>query len=222
MTLEELTTHLLRICKENNYRKIYICGNGSSGKTTLSKSLYNKASTIGTCNLISLDDYLVDITLRKNSLYTWYENDKEYQGRYTSSCKESYDLKSVYALLYNLDNGLDTYYFPLRYQEKHNIRRLYANYTLTILEGAGTVFLDKDANESLTILLGCSKELEIKRRSKRTKELKRDISENFDEVRSNEYRVNVLSQKDTFDLVITSDEDYKYHLVGKNLVKNNS
>ena len=222
MTLEELTTHLLRICKENNYRKIYICGNGSSRKTTLSKSLYNKASTIGICNLISLDDYLVDITLRKNSLYTWYENNKEYQGRYTSSCKESYDLKSVYALLYNLDNGLDTYYFPLRYQEKHNIRRLYANYTLTILEGVGTVFLDKDANESLTILLGCSKELEIKRRSKRTKELKRDIYENFDEVRSREYQVNVLSQKDTFDLVITSDEDYKYHLVGGNLVKNNS
>ena len=222
MTLEELTTHLLRICKENNYRKIYICGNGSSGKTTLSKSLYNKVSTIGICNLISLDDYLVDINIRKNSLYTWYENDKKYQGRYTSSCKESYDLKSVYALLYNLDNGLDTYYFPLRYQEKHNIRRLYTNYTLTILEGVGTVFLDKDANESLTILLGCSKELEIKRRSKRTKELKRDISENFDEVRANEYRVNVLSQKDTFDLVITSDEDYKYHLVGGNLVKNNS
>lgn len=222
MTLEELTTHLLRICKENNYRKIYICGNGSSGKTTLSKSLYNKASTIGICNLISLDDYLVDITLRKNSIYTWYENDKEYQGRYTSSCKESYDLKSVYALLYNLDNGLDTYYFPLSYQEKHNIRRLYTNYTLTILEGVGTVFLDKDANESLTILLGCSKELEIKRRSKRTKELKRDISENFDEVRSREYQVNVLNQKDIFDLVITSDEDYKYHLVGGNLVKNNS
>ena len=222
MSLEELTTHLLRICKENNYRKIYICGNGSSGKTTLSKSLYNKVSTIGICNLISLDDYLVDIILRNNSLYTWYENDKEYQGRYTSSCKESYDLKSVYALLYNLDNGLDTYYFPLRYQEKHNIRRLYTNYTLTILEGVGTVFLDKDASESLTILLGCSKELEIKRRSKRTKELKRDISENFDEVRSREYQVNVLSQKDTFDLVITSDEDYKYHLVGGNLVKNNS
>ena len=222
MTLEELTTHLLRICKENNYRKIYICGNGSSGKTTLSKSLYSKASTIGICNLISLDDYLVDINIRKNSLYTLYENDKKYQGRYTSSCKESYDLKSVYALLYNLDNGLDTYYFPLRYQEKHNIRRLYTNYTLTILEGVGTVFLDKDANESLTILLGCSKELEIKRRSKRTKELKRDISENFDEVRANEYRVNVLSQKDTFDLVITSDEDYKYHLVGGNLFKNNS
>lgn len=222
MTLEELTTHLLRICKENNYRKIYICGNGSSGKTTLSKSLYNKVSTIGICNLISLDDYLVDINIRKNSLYTWYENDKKYQGRYTSSCKESYDLKSVYALLYNLDNGLDTYYFPLRYQEKHNIRRLYTNYTLTILEGVGTVFLDKDAYESLTILLGCSKELEIKRRRKRTKELKRDISENFDEVRANEYRVNVLSQKDTFDLVITSDEDYKYHLVGGNLVKNNS
>ena len=222
MTLEELTTYLLRICKENNYRKIYICGNGSSGKTTLSKSLYNKVSTIGICNLISLDDYLVDINIRKNSLYTWYENDKEYQGRYTSSCKESYDLKSVYALLYNLDNGLDTYYFPLRYQEKHNIRRLYTNYTLTILEGVGTVFLDKDANESLTILLGCSKELEIKRRSKRTKELKRDISENFDEVRSREYQVNVLNQKDIFDLVITSDEDYKYHLVGGNLVKNNS
>ena len=222
MTLEELTTYLLKLCKEKNYRKIYICGNGSSGKTTLSKSLYNKASTIGICNLISLDDYLVDITLRKNSLYTWYENDKKYQGRYTSSCKESYDLKCVYALLYNLDNGLDTYYFPLRYQEKHNIRRLYTNYTLTILEGVGTVFLDKDANESLTILLGCSKDLEIKRRSKRTKELNRDISENFDEVRSREYRVNVLSQKDTFSLIINSDENYQYHLVGGKLFNGKS
>mgnify|MGYP005761185157 CR=1 FL=1 len=222
MNLEELTTYLLRICKENNYRKIYICGNGSSGKTTLSKSLYNKASTIGLCNLISLDDYLVDLNLRKNSTYTWYENDKKYQGRYTSSYKETYDLKSVYALLYNLDNGLDSYYFPLRYQEKHNIRRLYANYTLTILEGVGTIFLDKDTKESLTILLECSKYLEIKRRSNRTKELKRDISENFDEVRAREYQVNVLSQKETFDLIINSDEDYKYHLVGGKLFKNNS
>lgn len=222
MNLDELTTYLLKICQVRKLRKVYICGNGSSGKTTLSKSLYEKESQVGTCNLISLDDYLVDITIRKNSVYTWYEGNQKYQGRYTSSCQEAYDLRSVYALLYNLDNGLDSYYFPLRYQEKHKIRKLFANYILTIIEGVGTVFLEKDANESLTILLECSKNLEMARRSARTKKLNRDISENYDEVRASEYRVNVLSKKDTFDLVITSDENYQYHLIGGKLFNDKS
>ena len=67
MELKDLVNFIIDIVKKKNLNKVYICGNGSSGKTTLSKVLYDKASMIGTCNLISLDDYLVDINLRKNS-----------------------------------------------------------------------------------------------------------------------------------------------------------
>ena len=66
MELRDLVNFIIDIVKKKNLNKVYICGNGSSGKTTLSKALYDKASMIGTCNLISLDDYLVDINLRKN------------------------------------------------------------------------------------------------------------------------------------------------------------
>lgn len=37
MKIEQLTKNIIDICKNNNLNKIYICGNGASGKTTLSK-----------------------------------------------------------------------------------------------------------------------------------------------------------------------------------------
>lgn len=219
MELQELVDLIIDICKKNNLNKVYICGNGSSGKTTLSKALHEKASLIDRCNLISLDDYLVDINLRKNSLYTWYDGSKKHQGRYTSSCLESYFLKGVYEELYNIDNGLECFHLPYRYYEKDKIRKLYPNYFLTILEGVGTCFLDKDESKSLTILLKCNKTEEIKRRKQRTLELKRDASELYDATRDKEFSLNVLSKEDTFDLVLISDEDYHYHIVKKGLDK---
>ena len=78
MELKDLVNFIIDIVKKKNLNKVYICGNGSSGKTTLSKALYDKASMIGTCNLISLDDYLADINLRKNSLYIFDYNGKKY------------------------------------------------------------------------------------------------------------------------------------------------
>ena len=68
-----------------------------------------------------------------------------------------------------------------------------SNYFLTIIEGVGTVFLEKDKEKSLTILLKCSKENEIKRRLIRTEQLNRDNTELYDEKRSSQYRVNILS-----------------------------
>ena len=89
------------------------------------------------------------------------------------------------------------------------------NYFLTILEGVGTCFLDKEESKSLTILLKCNQTEEIKRRKKRTLELKRDTSELYDDIRNKEFKLNVLSKENTFDLVLISDEDYHYHIIKK-------
>ena len=119
MKIEQLVQYIIDICIEKKLNKIYICGNGGSGKTTLSKKIYEEASKYGNIKLISLDDFLIDMDVRKSSIVKWTENDIEYEGRYTSSNKESYFLKNVYEIIYNIDNGVDCYYFPRRYKEKN-------------------------------------------------------------------------------------------------------
>lgn len=213
MKIEQLVQHIIDICNENNLNKVYICGNGGSGKTTLSKKLQEQAMRYGHVNIISLDDFMANTTMRKNATIKWKENDIEYVGRYTSSNFETYFLKNVYEIIYNIDHGIDCFYFPRRYKEKNNIRQLKSNYFLTVIEGVGTVFLEKNKEQSLTILLKCNKENEIERRKIRTKELKRNDIELYDEKRSSQYRVNVLSHEKEFDLVIINDEEFNYEIL---------
>ena len=47
----------------------------------------------------------------------------------------------------------------------------------------------------------------------RTRQLNRDVTELYDEKRSSQYRVNVLSQEKQFDLIITNDEEFNYEIV---------
>lgn len=215
MKIEELVQYIINICKEKNLNKIYICGNGGSGKTTLSKKIYELGVEYGNVNIISLDDFMADTTMRKNSIVKWYENNIEYVGRYTSSNFETYFLKNVYEIIYNIDHGVDCFYFPKRYKEKNNIRQLKSNYFLTIIEGVGTVFLEKDKEKALNILLKCSLENEIIRRISRTEQLNRDKTELYDEKRSSQYRVNVLSHEKEFDLIVTNDKDFNYKIINK-------
>lgn len=215
MKIDLLVHHIINLCREKNLNKIYICGNGCSGKTTLSKKIYEEALQYGNVNIISLDDFMADTMMRKNSTVKWYENGAEYVGRYTSSNFESYFLKNVYEIIYNIDHGVDCFYFPKRYKEKNNIRQLKSNYFLTVIEGVGTVFLEKEGDKSLTILLKCNRENEIKRRIDRTKKLNRDVIELYDEKRSSQYRVNVLSHQTEFDLIIINDENFNYEIVNK-------
>lgn len=215
MKIEEITKRIIYICKENNFNKIYICGNGCSGKTTLSKKIQEESLKYGVVNLISTDDFLVNTTLRKNGISKWTENEVEYTGRYTSSNYESYFWKNIYELIYNIDHGVDCFYFPKRYKEKNNIRQLKSEYFLTIIEGVGTVFLDKDKDKSLTIFLKCNTENEIQRRKSRTEQLNRDPIELYSEERSSQYRVNILSHENEFDLIIENDEDFNYKILNK-------
>ncbi len=215
MKIEQLNKNIIDICKNNNLNKIYICGNGASGKTTLSKKIQEEALKYGNVNLISTDDFLANTKMRVNAVSNWIENETKYTGRYTSSNYESYFLKNVYEIIYNIDHGVDCFYFPKRYKEKNNIRQLKANYFLTIIEGVGTVFLEKEQNKSLTIFLKCDKENEIKRRKSRTEQLNRDPIELYDEERSSQFRVNVLSHINEFDLIIENDEDFNYKILNK-------
>ncbi len=214
MKIDKLVNFIIDYCQKNNLNKIYICGNGGSGKTTLSKSITKEAKKLGNVNLLSTDDFLVDINLRKNSLIKWEENGQTYSHRYTSSNKESYFLKNIYEILYNIDHEVDCFYFPRRYKEKNNIRKLYSDYFLTVIEGVGTVFLEKD-EKTLSIFLKCNKENEIKRRMERTKKLDRDSSELYDELRTSQFRTNVLIHESKFDFIIENDENFEYKIVNK-------
>lgn len=215
MKIDQLVQYIVDYCKTHRLNKIYICGNGGSGKTTLSKKICEVASNLGEVNVISTDDFMADTNLRKNSIVKWSEFGIEYEGRYTSSNFETYFLKNIYEIIYNIDHGVDCFYFPKRYKEKNNIRQLKSNYFLTVIEGIGTVFLEKDESKALTILLKCDKENEIQRRINRTKELNRDVIELYDEKRSSQYRINVLSKEDSFDFVIINDKDFNYKIVNR-------
>ena len=78
-----------------------------------------------------------------------------------------------------------------------------------------TVFLEKDKEKSLTILLKCNKENEILRREARTKELNRRAVELYDEKRASQFRVNVLSRENEFNLIVENDENFNYKIVKK-------
>ena len=214
MKIDKLSGYIIDYCKRNNIKRVYICGNGGSGKTTLSKTIAQEAKKYGNVNVLSTDDFMVDLSLRENSLITWKENNNEYSYRYTSSNKESYFLKNIYEILYNIDHGLDCFYFPRRYKEKNNIRKLYSNYFLTIIEGVATAFLEKD-EKILRIFLKCSKENEIKRRKERTNKLNRDTSELYDDKRTSQFRCNVLIYENEFDLVVENNENFEYTILNK-------
>lgn len=211
MNIDELVEYLIEYCKNNRLNKIYICGNGGSGKTTLSKKIEEYALEYGNVNVISTDDFMVNTELRKNAVISWNEDNILHSYRYTSSNIESYFLKNIYELIYNIDHGVDCYYFPRRYKEKNNVRQLHSDYFLTVIEGVGTAFLERD--KSLSIFLKCDKQNEIDRRKIRTEQLNRDSIELYDEKRSSQFRVNVLSHEDEFDFVIENDDNFNYKIV---------
>lgn len=220
MRAEELVDRVIDYCKNNSIRKIYICGNGGAGKTTLSKMFYEVGCKRGKSNIISLDDFMADTEMRKNSTNTWIEDGVEYKYRYTSSNKETYFFKHVYEILYNLDNGNDFYYFPRRYETKNNIRLLHSDYFLTVIEGIGTAYMDR--KDSVSIFITCSKDVEEKRRAERLETHKeRGAIELYDENRSKQFRAFVMPNSKDFNIIAESGVNYDINVVDdkKNILR---
>lgn len=205
MNIEEFVKYIIDYCNDKKINKVYICGNGGSGKTTLSYSIEKASSKYGNVNIISTDDFIVNKELRKNATNKWISNNQEYSYRYTSSNKESYFLKNIEELIYNIDHGVDCFYLPKHYEEENNIRQLHSNYFLTIIEGVGTAFLKRD--NSLSIFLKCNSSTEKERRMIRTEELNRDSIELYDELRTKQFNNNVLIHEDEFDMIVNTDNN---------------
>lgn len=219
MNIDEFSNKIINYCRKNNIKKVYICGNGGAGKTTLSKKLYEIGSKYGKSNIISLDDFMADTEMRKNSVNKWIENGIEHSYRYTSSNKETYFIKHVYEILYNLDNGNNYYYFPRRYETKNNIRLLYTDYFLTVIEGIGTAFMDRSKDDSVSIFITCSKEDEVRRRAERLETHKeRESIELYDENRSSQFRALVLPKAEEFDIIAKSTLDYDIEIINNKIL----
>ena len=62
------------------------------------------------------------------------------------------------------------------------------------------------------LLLGALWSIWIERRKERTQKLNRPDIELYDELRSSQYRVNVLKYEETFDLIIENDKDFNYKI----------
>ena len=205
MKIEEFVRYIIDYCANSKINKLYICGNGASGKTTLSCAIEKEGSKFGSVNVISTDDFIVNTELRKNSINKWISDNKEYSYRFTSSNEESYFIKNINEIIYNIDHGVDCYYFPKHYEENNNIKQLHSNYFLTIIEGVGTAFLNRD--NALSIFLKCSEQTEEERRKIRTEELNRNSIELYDELRTKQFNNNVLVHENEFDLIVNTDKD---------------
>lgn len=180
------------------YKFLFLSGNGGSGKTTVAneikKALENNNKKV---NVISMDDFIVDTTLRNNSEVTWTLNNKKYKGRYTSCSKESYFLRGILPIIHSIRNNQDAYFLPKR----SDIVKLAGSADLTIVEGIGTVFLPNE-KDTIKIWIECNKQTEIERRIKRdTKFTKEEIKKQYEE-RTSQFIANIEPYKKDFDIVI--------------------
>ncbi len=193
--LEEIEKHI------GKHKFLFLAGNGGSGKTTFANNLKAKIEAKGgIVNIISMDDFIVDTTLRRNSITTWQLNGEKYVGRYTSCCEGSYFLRGVLPILQALKEGKDAYILPKRSE----MQRLRGDANLTIVEGIGVVFLPKEG--ALRIWFECDKQTELKRRNLRDKNLSPEEIEKAYNLRTSQFKANIEPFKKDFDFLVDTSE----------------
>ena len=213
----EIAMNVVRYCLSTNKKLIFISGNGGSGKTELSKIITQEAGEHGRVNVLSMDDFVVDTQLRNGATAKWLDMKKgEQTGRFTTSLAASYFLPSVKAIIFNLEKGNNYYHWPKKAQMAEECRLLYGDAVLTIIEGVGTVFLEKDSDRSLSIFLQCQPEIEMARRVKRGKfsneQSGLEVHKSFAE-RNSQYRTMVEPHKIEHGLVLESLEDFSISVI---------
>ena len=208
---------IVKFCISTNKRFIFISGNGGSGKTELSKIFSKEAGKYGHVNLLDMDDFVVSTKLRNSATATWEDmQKKEHTGRYSTSFVESYFLQNIKAIIYNLEKGNNYYHWPKKAKKSQECRLLYGDAILTIIEGVGTVFLEKKKSNSIDIFLQCKKELEINRRIKRAEKSNEKTAEEvkkyFDE-RDSQYETNIKPYMKEHEIVLESLEDFSLKII---------
>lgn len=219
---EAAAKEIIQFCRPRFWRArgkkfIFLSGNGGSGKTELSKIISNGAEKYGHTNVIDMDDFVVDTKLRNSATIKWNDAEKgEQTGRYTTSFAASYFLQNVKAILCNIERGNNYYHWPKKATDAKECRLLYGDAILTIIDGLGTVFLDKNKSQSVTIFMQCSQELEIARRIKRARfsneKDEAEVRKNFAE-RNSQYKAMIEPHMKEYGLVLESMEDFSLSVI---------
>jgi uridine kinase len=214
---ERIAQVIIQHCRSTDRRLLFLSGNGGSGKTELSRTIAKEAEKYGHANAIDMDDFVVDTKLRNSATISWNDPDNgEQTGRYTTAFAASYFLQNIKAILYNIEQGNNYYHWPKKALEGKECRLLYGDAVMTIVDGAGTVFLEKDARRSVCIFMQCSKELEIARRVQRgrfsNEQNEAQVLKNFAE-RNSQYKAMIEPHIAEYGLVLESLEDYSLRVV---------
>ena len=100
--------------------------------------------------------------------------------------------------------------------ETKECRLLYGDAILTIIEGVGTVFLDKNESKSIGIFMQCSKEIEIDRRIHRGRfsdeQNSEEVHKNYAE-RNSQYKANIGPHIMEYGIVLESLKDYSLNVI---------
>lgn len=210
---EQVAKKIIDFCL-GKYKFIFISGNGGSGKTTLSEQLVKEINSRGFgANRIDMDDFMFDRKVRWDSEKEWVDtkNNKRISN-YGWAFKESYHLASLEAIIHSLEKGKDSFYKPKKSKEFIEIK---ANFPLTIIEGVGTAFLEKDKT-IYGIFVMCDFGNEINRRISRARDgetnLSREEIEKRAAERKEQFEVTILPEKNKFDLELSSQEDYSLNI----------
>lgn len=215
-TSDELINGLVEYALRKGKRFIFISGNGGSGKSELAKRIVAYTLQFGHANVIDMDEFVVDTALRKSASLEWEINGEKLSGRCTTSFKAAYFIQNVHAIIANIALNNNYYHWPKKAKSINECKLIYGDALITVVEGIGSVFLDKSLVDSISIFIECDEDVEIARRLQRKRfsneQTIEDIKKSSIE-RNSQYEALILPHRDEHDLILKSNEDYSFSII---------